>query len=378
MDSRFNDIFNQPENQIFQVVFFPDRIYHARYLNATVSDRYRYNVLEVRSKPGVLVMKGEVYLDGLYLCNVLRIEYRSERLVELAREKGRFVQDRITAVVRLLPDDPRNNAEAVLKLNYCAWIDAFQVELWETLEPPANNRHDFKVSNQMGADGSITRVAALNPVLADLKALGRLELTFREDDTDRPFGDRIETPEVDDNFGRTHQEARSDQPSAFENNVSDLNYLIDFQRGWFTHTSEVPPIRYRNALMEDGDPEGADDNIIEMRWIFQRELGSSLVFFHEVTIPPGKVEGAHQHIGSEELYFITEGSGVAYLRVGDDPATEGFPTVERNIFGIGPRECKELPISKGNVIFTKSGGMHGIRNTGSETLKFVAFLYHSN
>ena len=50
MDPRFNDIFTSPENDIFKVVFFPDRIYHARYLNATRSRRYRYNVQEVRGK----------------------------------------------------------------------------------------------------------------------------------------------------------------------------------------------------------------------------------------------------------------------------------------------------------------------------------------
>jgi mannose-6-phosphate isomerase-like protein (cupin superfamily) len=95
-----------------------------------------------------------------------------------------------------------------------------------------------------------------------------------------------------------------------------------------------------------------------------------------VTIPPGKVEGTHQHIGSEELYYITEGSGLAYMRVGDDPKTDAFPTVEREVFGIGPRQFKQLPVSAGSVIFTKSGGMHGIRNPGSVPLKFIAFLYH--
>ena len=49
MDPRFNDIFTRPENAIFRVVFYPDRIYHAQYLNATRSPRYRYNVREVRN-----------------------------------------------------------------------------------------------------------------------------------------------------------------------------------------------------------------------------------------------------------------------------------------------------------------------------------------
>jgi hypothetical protein len=31
-----------------------------------------------------------------------------------------------------------------------------------------------------------------------------------------------------------------------------------------------------------------------MRWVVQRELGSGNVYFHEVTIPPGTVEGTHK------------------------------------------------------------------------------------
>ena len=63
----------------------------------------------------------------------------------------------------------------------------------------------------------------------------------------------------------------------------------------------------------------------------------------------------------------------------DDPATVSFPTVERSIFGFDrPRRCKELPVKPGSIIFTKSGGIHGIRNPGSTPLRFVAFLYHSS
>jgi oxalate decarboxylase/phosphoglucose isomerase-like protein (cupin superfamily) len=102
-----------------------------------------------------------------------------------------------------------------------------------------------------------------------------------------------------------------------------------------------------------------------------------LVFFHEVTVPPGVVEGAHQHIGSEELYYIVEGVGVAYMGENDDPALAEAPRVERDIFGIGPRTCRQVDVEPGSVIFTKSGGIHGIENKGDKPLRFVAFLYHS-
>lgn len=379
MDPKFKDIFTTPENSIFKVVFFPDRIYHAQYLNATRSPRYRYNVQEVRSKLDITVLKGEVYLDGNFYSNFLRVEYRAGRLVEKVRERSRFLRDELYAFVRLLPDNPQNQAEGLVKLHYCPWIDAYQVELWETLEAPANGSHDFQALDLMGKDGSITRMREFNPALRELKQLRRMELAFRENDRDLPFGYLIADPEWDNNFLGSHQEPRTQQPSSPENTISDQNYAINFQRGWYRHLDDYQPVRYRNAMMiAEDNPDAKDDNIIEMKWLFQREFGSSVVFFHHVTVPPGMVEGNHQHIGSEELYYITEGEGIAYLREGDDPATESFSTVEREVFGLGRKNFKELPVKPGSMIFTKSGGMHGIRNPGDKPLKFVAFLYHSS
>ena len=107
MDPRFNDIFSKPENQIFDIVFFPDRIYHAQYLNATRSNRYRYNVTEVRNKLDIAILKGEVYMYGSLLTNFIRIEYRASRLIELVREKSRFIQDTLLAYFRWCLPIPR-------------------------------------------------------------------------------------------------------------------------------------------------------------------------------------------------------------------------------------------------------------------------------
>ncbi|WP_392476808.1 cupin domain-containing protein [Nostoc sp. C110] len=376
-DPRFNEIFTRPENGIFHVVFFPDRIYHAQYLNATRSPRYRYNVQEVRGQLDINVLKGEVYLDGKLLCNFLRVEYRASRLIEQVRIRNRFVQGELMAYINLLPEN-LPPVGATIKLRHCPWIDAYQVEIWETLEPPLNTDHDVKVLDMMGNQGSITRISAFNPALKNIKQLKRIELAFRENDRDLPFGFTIGNPAWDNNFGRSFQVPNTQTPSSSQNTVDVFNYLIDFQRGWYLQADKVNPVRYLNAMMNDDDPERASENIIEMRWLLQREFGSSVVFFHEVIIPPGKVEGTHQHIGSEELYYIVEGEGIAYMGVGDDPQTETFPTVTRNIFGIGLKECKELPVKTGSIIFTKSGGIHGIRNPGTKPLKFVAFLYHSS
>lgn len=384
MDPRFNDIESRPENEIFSIVFYPDRIYHAQYLNATRSARYRYFVAEVRNKLDMAVIKGMVFLDGVYLCNFIRIEYRASRLVELAREKQRFVQGRIVAYVNLIPEDKSKAANAELQLHFCPWIDAFQVEVWETLEAPPTKRHDVKVLGLMGARGEITKVRSWAGILADMGKLKQVELAFRENDTDDPFGYRIGNPQWDNDYFRSYQVPNTNQPSAPQNTVEVDNYLIDFQRGWFfDDVSKVAPVRYENAMLENTSPDfntTPGKNIIEMRWVLQREMGGSIVYFHEVTIPPGTIEGTHRHIGSEELYYIFEGEGVAYMGDGDDPTLTDparYPVKNIEIYCVGQRNVRVVPVKPRSVIYTKSGGIHGIRNTGTTPLRFVAFGYHS-
>lgn len=376
---RFDEIFTHPENEIFRVVFFPDRIYHARYLSATRSSRYRYNVTEVRSGADVVVMKGTVYLDGSPLCTMLRVEYTAGRLVEQVREFNRRLGQTVKAWVRIEPTgaDP---AEATVTLHYDPVVDAYTAEIWQTLETPEGTSHDQRVLALIGRDASITRVPAFSPALTDLKALRRVLVAFREDERTYLTGRSIPPQDWqwDNAYLRSHQEPRTQEPSSDHNTVNDGNYLLDFQRGYFIpDAGQVPPVNYRNPMSDDGNPDRRDDNIIQMRWLFQREFGSEVLFFHEVTIPPGAVEGTHRHIGSEELYYIVEGTGLAYIDDGDDPSTDGYPLVERPVYGLDPVKCRELPVKPGSVLFTKSGGVHGIRNPGTEPLKFVAFLYHT-
>jgi mannose-6-phosphate isomerase-like protein (cupin superfamily) len=378
MDTRFEEIFTHPENEIFRVVFFPDRIYHALYLNATRSSRYRYHVTEVRGVAGCNVIKGNVYMGGERLCGMLRIEYAASRLVEQTREFGRRLGPRAKAWVRVMPKDAALQADGVVTLHWDPIIDAYAVEIWETLEPPPGSTHDYRVLQLMGRDGPITRLSSFSPALADLKGLKAVAVAFREDDLIHPTGQGIGNPQWDNAYLRSHQEPRNPEPSSPENTIADENYVLDFQRGYFIpDASQLPPVSYRNAMSDEGNPDRRPDNIVEMRWLFQREFGSEVVFFHEVTVPPGAVEGAHRHIGSEELYYIVSGTGIAYMNDGDDPSTEQYPLVERPVYGLDPLKCRELPVKPGSVIFTKSGGVHGIRNPGTEPLRFVAFLYHT-
>ena len=380
MDPRFEELVADPWNQVFQVVFFPDRIYHAQYLNATRSARYRYNVREVRGKADINVLKGEVFLDGLRLCNFVRIEYRGTRLTEVARERGRLLGESLLAEVRLAtPSAP--SAQARVRMNWCPWINAFQVECWETLEPPRGKRHDYQVLDMMGYGGAITTVPAFARALSDTKAIKWVNLAFRESDYSEPSGYFVadDTAAWDNFFERNIQVPNDPTPSANDKNtVPELSYGVDFQRGWFIrNVADIAPVRYRNAMMDPGAPGSGDANIVDMRWVFQQELGGNMVFFHEVTVPPGVVEGTHQHIGSEELYYIVEGTGIAYMGENDDPALAAEEKIERAVYGIGPKTCRKVPVEPGSVIFTKSGGIHGIENPGATPLRFVAFLYHS-
>jgi oxalate decarboxylase/phosphoglucose isomerase-like protein (cupin superfamily) len=387
MDQRFNDIQNRPENSIFDIVFFPDRIYHARYLNATRSSRYRYYVHEVRNALDSMVMKGAVFFDGIRLARMIRIEYRASRLVEVAREKERFLRDTLLAEVAIKHSDPARNAQALVRLHHDSWIGAYQVEIWETLEPPPTKHHDVKVANMMGREGSITRIRAFDAALQEPDGILQVEVAFRENDIDEPLGYKIGNPQWDNNFGRTFQVPTTQTPSADQNTVSVNNYLMDFRRGWFFQKArDIAPVRYKNAMMEqtsaDFNTPGPNDNTIEMRWVVQRELGGSNVYFHEVTIPPDTVEGTHQHIGSEELYYIFEGEGIAYMGDGDDPALADdakYPLRTVDIFGLPKHDVREVKVQPGSVIYTKSGGIHGIRNPhGTQPLRFVAFGYHSS
>lgn len=403
----FKELYSSPQNKVFKVVFFPDRIFHAQYLNASrVPHRYRYAVTDVRGILDITALKARLFMDGRFATNVLRIEYRGSRLMEMSRESGRFLRERLIAWVTI---KSRNEAGAIesstepVKVQYCPWIDAYQVEIWDTLEPPSRDmHHDFQVLAQMGPVGPISRVRRFSKALRSLASIEEVELAFREDDVYEPYGRPISNPRWDHNFERSYQVPDSPVPNTHEKNtVLVNNYLLSFQKGWFIDANKVKPVRYRNAMMDGDNPdfvpetvhpqwnnpaawEGevppqafSEANVIEMKWLLQRELGGSMVFFHEVTIPPGTVEGTHQHVGSEELYYIVSGNGTAYMAAGDDPRTDGYPKVNRRIYGLFDTECVELPVGPGNVIFTKSGGIHGIKNTGDQPLKFVAFLYHS-
>lgn len=382
MDPRFSKIAGSPENEIFKVVFFPDRIYHAAYLNATVSERYRYNVTEVRNKHDITFIKAQVFQDGRFLANVFRIEYIASRLNEQVREKLRNLQMGVIANLGItLPGGTTVNTQ--VNLGYCNWVRAYQCEIWDNLDPISGSYHNFKVLSQMGRKGAITRIPALDPALKNAGDIKEITISFRENETDEPYGYKISDADAawDNDYLRSYQVPNTPVPSSDQNTVSVNNYLLNFQRGWFLDSAHIQPVRYSNAMMEKINPAWRPDgtNIVEMKWILQREMGGNLVYFHEVNVTPGSFEGVHQHIGSEELYYIVSGEGIAYMGHNDDPAFDDAtqPVVKQEIYCLGQKPVRELHIKPGKIIYTKSGGIHGIRNTSAtEPLIFVAFGYH--
>ena len=67
-------------------------------------------------------------------------------------------------------------------------------------------------------------------------------------------------------------------------------------------------------------------------------------------LEPGASVGYHVHNNESESYYILSGEGV----YNDDG--------------------EEIPVKTGDVTFTPDGHGHGIENTGSEPLKFIALI----
>ncbi len=72
-------------------------------------------------------------------------------------------------------------------------------------------------------------------------------------------------------------------------------------------------------------------------------------YAHAVLVPGGEVE-FHTHEGESESYYILSGIGTY-----NDNGTE-------------------ITVSSGDVTFTPSGEGHGIKNTGTENLHFMALI----
>ena len=79
------------------------------------------------------------------------------------------------------------------------------------------------------------------------------------------------------------------------------------------------------------------------------EQGDYCRMFSKVTLPPNCELGHHEHHGETETYILS-GTGMY-----DDNG-------------------KAIPAEPGDVFFCKDGDGHGMKNTGTEDLTFVALI----
>jgi mannose-6-phosphate isomerase-like protein (cupin superfamily) len=70
-------------------------------------------------------------------------------------------------------------------------------------------------------------------------------------------------------------------------------------------------------------------------------------YVHRTTLPVGGCVGEHPHVGNEQFYLVIEG--------------EGEVTLCGHVF----------PVKPWSIALIRSGGSHGIRNTGTTPLTYV-------
>jgi mannose-6-phosphate isomerase-like protein (cupin superfamily) len=80
------------------------------------------------------------------------------------------------------------------------------------------------------------------------------------------------------------------------------------------------------------------------------EFSSPLCAFNVLTLEPGVSVGYHQHVGSEEVYWVLEGKGIAR----DDQET--------------------LELGPGDALLTRDQHFHSIENTGTAPLKILTVM----
>jgi mannose-6-phosphate isomerase-like protein (cupin superfamily) len=83
----------------------------------------------------------------------------------------------------------------------------------------------------------------------------------------------------------------------------------------------------------------------------QAPEGSAYQLLASQTLEPGSGVGYHQHVDNEELYVILSGHGT-FIDNGN----------------------VEKPVGPGDMTLTLEGESHGLINTGSEPLRFLAAI----
>ena len=94
-----------------------------------------------------------------------------------------------------------------------------------------------------------------------------------------------------------------------------------------------------------GEGEGRVTRILEV----EQMKGKGRVFAR-MMLKPGSTLGYHQHNGDFETYYIISGEGI----VNDNG--------------------NKRKIKAGDVVYTENGEFHGLENTGTDNLEYIALV----
>lgn len=86
--------------------------------------------------------------------------------------------------------------------------------------------------------------------------------------------------------------------------------------------------------------------VYTVRTHFEKEFDSSMSYIREIVLKAGSSVGVHKHDGDEEIYYFVSGKGVMTV---DD---------------------QEREVEPGDVVLTKTGSSHGLRNSAEEDMIF--------
>ena len=183
-----------------------------------------------------IVLKAEVYLDGKFLCNALRIEYRAGRLAEQVRERGRLLGDEVMAWVELPPQaDPGWAPDRrYVKMFFDQYVDAYQVEIWETLGAARQpSPTPSKCSTRWACTSPSPAVPGFRAALKDIRRLSEV----RRSPSARPTRPSIQLSDHVTRAGTTTMPARTRSPTSrsrirTKTRSTTRTTPINFQRGW--------------------------------------------------------------------------------------------------------------------------------------------------
>lgn len=99
--------------------------------------------------------------------------------------------------------------------------------------------------------------------------------------------------------------------------------------------------------------QGGEGYILRDLLLQGEQLHGMLTYVSTITLDPGCSIGVHTHTGDSEMYYLYEGAGLY---------TDNDET---------------YPVQAGDVLFCKDGETHGLENTGSTPLKFIAIMQAS-